>query len=701
MQRVSRQTAIVLGLSSAAALVVFLRTAWISDDAYITLRTVRNLLEGFGPVYNIGERVQAYTHPLWFLLLTLFGAVTRELFLTTIALSIGLTLGTVGLLVSGRRSASLTPSLSPTWIVLTFGFLLSSRAFVDYSTSGLENPLTHLLVVGFFLTLAEMFRGATELREPRATATSTPPPFALLGAWAGLAMLNRIDIGLLLAPGLAAAVWSARGGRRLSSALPLLLGFIPLALWEIFSLIYYGALVPNTALAKLWSGVPSEALAQQGLRYFANSFRLDPMTLSVILLAVVVAIAVTIKDHSRRWEIAAAAGILLYLRYVERIGGDFMSGRFFTAPYVVALLVLVRSAPLVLPGSIALGQAKSARRISHAVLVAVGVLAIGIAVTPGPPGPPGFFAPDFGSSRIGALDESGIADERRYYFAVTGLFNGRPLEEKPGSRSYARARSAAAASAKAANAPPEAPVLPVGSIGTRGFQVGSRVHVLDVHALSDPLLARLPCVLRDEPYLIYRESLGLSPGASGWRIGHFRRNPPPGYLATLISGDPQIQDPRIASLYREVRLMTRGPLFTRERWRAITASISRGRPETAPRPNYAEIDYGELLTYAPNVVEYLLARARVEIERGNYDAAEPDVVQAATLDRTYLEAVTQLAQIRLDNGDLDRAIALLEAAVRIAPNDSELARALARLGALREDAALQDSGGEGARRPPR
>lgn len=692
MQRVSRQTAIVLGLCSAVALVVFLRTAWISDDAYITLRTVRNLLEGFGPVYNVGERVQAYTHPLWFLLLSLLGAVTRELFLTPIVLGIALSFATIGLFVLGRTSASDTPSLSPAWTLLSVGLLLSSRAFVDYSTSGLENPLSHLLVIGFFVTLAEILREprtttaaavATTAATPTAT-TATPRQFAILGAWAGLAMLNRIDIGLLLAPGLAAAVWSARSHGWLARSRALLLGFIPLALWEIFSLVYYGALVPNTALAKLWSGVPPAELAQQGLRYFQNSLRLDPITLPVILLAVVAAITVTIKQRWRRWEIAAATGIVLYLRYVERIGGDFMSGRFFTAPYVVAVLVLVRTGPLLLPGS--------TRRISHAALLAVVVLAVGIAVAPRPAG---LFGPDFGATRIGALDESGIADERRYYFAVTGLSNGKPLEEKPGSRSYARARNAAAAAAVASKAPPEAPVLPVGSIGTRGFQVGSRVHVVDVHGLSDPLLARLPCVLRDEPYLLYRESLGLSPGAADWRIGHFRRNPPRGYLATLISGDPQIQDPRVASLYREVRLMTRGPLFTRERWRAITASLSSGRPETAQRPNYAEIDYGELLTYAPDVVEYLLARARVEIEQGNYDAAEPDVVRAATLDPSYIEAVTQLAQIRLDHGDLDRAIALLEAVVRIAPDDSDLVHSLARLVALRE------SGGEGARRPPR
>ena len=37
--------------------------------------------------------------------------------------------------------------------VLALSTLALSKAFVDYSTSGLENPLTHLLLAGFFLAL--------------------------------------------------------------------------------------------------------------------------------------------------------------------------------------------------------------------------------------------------------------------------------------------------------------------------------------------------------------------------------------------------------------------------------------------------------------------------------------------------------------------------------------------------------------------
>ncbi len=53
---------IVLLLAAIALLA--LKCAWVSDDAYITFRTVDNFVHGHGLRWNTGERVQAYTNPL-------------------------------------------------------------------------------------------------------------------------------------------------------------------------------------------------------------------------------------------------------------------------------------------------------------------------------------------------------------------------------------------------------------------------------------------------------------------------------------------------------------------------------------------------------------------------------------------------------------------------------------------------------------
>jgi len=124
--------------------IVLVRTAWMCDDAFITLRTVDNFVQGYGLVWNVGERVQAYTHPLWMFLLSAFYAFTREPYFTTLAISMALSLATVTLLLWTSRYHLFT-------LLLVGIITVGSKAFADYSTSGLENPLAHLLLATFFI----------------------------------------------------------------------------------------------------------------------------------------------------------------------------------------------------------------------------------------------------------------------------------------------------------------------------------------------------------------------------------------------------------------------------------------------------------------------------------------------------------------------------------------------------------------------
>src|SRR5919201_6464144 len=42
---------------------------WIADDGFINFRYVDQIRHGNGPVFNAGERVEAFTSPLWLALL--------------------------------------------------------------------------------------------------------------------------------------------------------------------------------------------------------------------------------------------------------------------------------------------------------------------------------------------------------------------------------------------------------------------------------------------------------------------------------------------------------------------------------------------------------------------------------------------------------------------------------------------------------
>lgn len=300
--------------------VVLVRTAWMCDDAYITLRTIDNFVQGYGLVWNVGERVQVYTHPLWMFLISAFYAFTREPYYTTLVISMLLSLSTAVLLLWVSRDNVYTLSL--------VGLLLvGSKAFVDYSTSGLENLLAHLLLAGFFIIL---------FSHQELTSKQT----LSLGILAGLVMFNRLDHGLLVIPGLLAT--ALRLQRREMTRMLVAAG-LPVVGWILFSLIYYGFPFPNTFYAKQTAGIPRIEYLERGLVYLMETSIVDGLTLLGIVIGVVIAL----------WQrqpapISASLGIALYLVYVVWIGGDFMGGRMFSAPLVSAmtLLALGKAAPL-------------------------------------------------------------------------------------------------------------------------------------------------------------------------------------------------------------------------------------------------------------------------------------------------------------------------------------------------------------------
>ena len=247
----------------ALTLFTLIRTAWISDDAAISLRTVLNFINGYGPVFNVGERVQAYTHPLWFFVISGLTWITGNVFYSSFALSIAASLAVIWLLI--------TRVANTIWAgVFAAAIVLFSKAYSDYSTSGLENPLSHLLLVGIAIVAAHWHVSDSEKRFK---------PLCFFFILCGLLLLNRHDLALLAAPLALYVMWESRS--QLGALLmAMTIGAVPIILWEAFSLFYYGIAVPNTAYAKLGAGISKSELIQQGWLYYANQPAMIPVTMA-------------------------------------------------------------------------------------------------------------------------------------------------------------------------------------------------------------------------------------------------------------------------------------------------------------------------------------------------------------------------------------------------------------------------------------
>lgn len=491
-------------------------TAWLSDDAYITFRSMDNLVHGRGLVWNVDERVQAFTNPLWLLLLSAPYALTGDVY--WVALGAGF-VGTgivTAVLVRGASGAAVA--------ALAVLLLAGSKAFVEYGTSGLENPLLHivvLLAVGAYLAPGDSARRATRV------------------AWAtSFAFLTRPD-SLVLTGVLCVAVWIE--SPTFHTARRMLVGWSPAFVWEAFSLVYFGSLVPNTAIAKLSGDLPRGEVLWQGLYYLENSLRWDPLTLTTVGVAVL-AFAPRPGRWRRRESIVVLA-VLVHLVYLVRIGGDFMTGRFLTAPFVVAVALIARSRP-----------DRSTLLVSAAVAVALAVAGERSHWRPRP-GPLEF---------LHSTDAAGVGDERSVYYAFTGLVS----EGHPAWGRLADGASYPPAEFARMKLGAGERVQVQSQIGMLGCLLGPEVHFVDVMGLADPLLARLPVTTPDG------ESLsGNKRNARGrfWRIGHLNRRLPAGYLESLETNENRVEHPALARYYGAVRQLTRAPLWSRERWRVLAA----------------------------------------------------------------------------------------------------------------------------------
>jgi hypothetical protein len=107
---------------------------WAYDDPFITFRYAKNLVAGYGFVYNPGERILSTTTPLFTLLLSAIHLVTTDIhFLATL-------IGIVSLIIGGL----LLFDLSRFWNSLLVGWtglLLYTTFPLLARTLGSETPL--------------------------------------------------------------------------------------------------------------------------------------------------------------------------------------------------------------------------------------------------------------------------------------------------------------------------------------------------------------------------------------------------------------------------------------------------------------------------------------------------------------------------------------------------------------------------------
>jgi arabinofuranosyltransferase len=427
----------------------------MSDDGYIHLRVVKQLLAGHGPVFNVGERVEASTSPLWVFILAVADVVSPvRLEWIAVLLGLGLTVAGVTAAIVGARRLSRTRQglalLVPAGLLL----LVVYPPNWVFATSGLEGGLALAWLGACFVLLVRWAQ-----QGPR------PPPVLAIGI--GLGPLIRPDLGVftvLFLLTLIVGAWGRSSPREHARTLALALA-APL-LYELFRLGYYGSPVPNPAIAK----EATRARWDSGWSYLHRALDDYWIWFPLIVLACGAYPPLTrrlARRKDRRAALVVAAfglGGVAHALYVVRVGGDFMHARLLL-PSLFAIAAPVAVVPL-------------DRRYLLALLVVPWAL-VAVLFLPSPTDTRHFFftakqrpvtLEDFNWGRKGLASfhkRHGV-----YYNAVR--LPARPAPGRDGA------------------------VVSYG-IGISSYALGTDVYVLDALGLADPFTARLQLRVRGYP----------------------------------------------------------------------------------------------------------------------------------------------------------------------------------------------------------
>lgn len=284
--------------------------AWLADDAFISFRYARNLVEGLGLVYNAGEYVEGYTNLLW--TLTIASAMHLDFAPESIAHVLGiacwLALSVVLIWWSWHQARATGRPFVPLAALLNLLLPDAQR----WATGGLETSMFSLLTSTGLLVLAA---GA-----PRRGALLCSGLVLALGCTA------RPDGVLFAALGVIYVFLrgAARGpGERVRDTAwvtaPLVVVGVALV---TFKLRYYGELFPTAFYSKsALAHYYSQGMIYVGLFFQRNWFAVLFLPLGVAVLGVRRRLIATPEN------LLFVTAFLLFSGYVVHSAGDYMYAR--------------------------------------------------------------------------------------------------------------------------------------------------------------------------------------------------------------------------------------------------------------------------------------------------------------------------------------------------------------------------------------
>lgn len=319
----TRNTFLIVALVLAGFFVLYAFIInYSADDGYIAFQYVKNLVNGHGLVYNVGERVEGYNDFLWLVLLAGLKLLLPGMGIPQIAQGVGVAFGAATILLVSRFSWTMRREEFPL-ALLAGAFIAVHSGFTAWSTAGLETPMfAFLIFAGAFAYIDFMQTNRRMWLVPVLFALSTMTRmdgllfFGLTGAHALVLGLLRKDKKVWLRLFVWGLIFAAIYG--------------PYFLWRYS---YYGYLLPNIYYAKVGASLLQFL---RGLRYlWAYGKIYGLFVFAPILLA-------AIRRPRLIWRDYFFLLVAFYTLYIVYVGGDGLAFHRFVAYIAPFIYVLVQ-----------------------------------------------------------------------------------------------------------------------------------------------------------------------------------------------------------------------------------------------------------------------------------------------------------------------------------------------------------------------
>lgn len=292
------------------------------DDAYISYRYGKNLMEGKGLVYNQGEYVEGYTNFLWTVITSPFTQI-KDIDVSIFSSSLGLMFSILNILLLAAIAKQFNGGTHIYYkylILLPPLFMAIDDSIAFWAIGGMEFPVYTLFILGIvynYFKLNEksshlyyliIFLMLCTLTRPEGNMIVVITLIHMFLFRKSILKFKKVFLGII--------IWYA----------------IFCTVYYGFKFLYYGQLIPNTFYAKGVTDLQMNIVL--GTKYLA-------MCIGTRIYIFIFILFIPFKKAFGEFKLSYLLSfVFIYIVYLVMVGGDWMIANRFFVPILPMLYIL-------------------------------------------------------------------------------------------------------------------------------------------------------------------------------------------------------------------------------------------------------------------------------------------------------------------------------------------------------------------------